>query len=110
MEPRTTSSTGACAAAGASVVAGDAGDQRLARRRAQAELVLAQGGQGRIEVGGELDVVEADDARRPRARAGRASAAARMAPMAIMSAAAKIAVGGSGERQQPGGASRPLSA
>src|SRR3954447_25061770 len=43
------------------LVAVDAGDQRLARRRAQAELVLAEGGEGRIQVSGELDVVEADD-------------------------------------------------
>ena len=35
--------------------------QRLARRRAQAGLVLAERGQRRVDVGGELDVVEADD-------------------------------------------------
>ena len=47
---------------GAIRIAGDARDERVAGRGAKAELVLAQRGEGRVGVGGELDVVEADDA------------------------------------------------
>src|SRR4051812_11403247 len=43
-------------------IAGDPRDERVAGRGAEAELVLAQRGEGRGGVGSELDVVEADHA------------------------------------------------